>query len=93
MNAEDVLHDVNNQLEIIIGSAKTMSRQSEDVRSKEGCALIESAAYKISARLNSYFKTLIASEMQQGGNSRPQPRARKQVEPGPSPETPSRISR
>lgn len=92
MNAKDLLHDVNNELEIIIGAAKTMSYQTEDVSSRERCALIESAVYKISARLNSYFKTLIAAEMDQGGNSHPQSRAHTQVEPSPSPKAPWKTS-
>lgn len=91
MDGKDVLHEVNNQLEIVIGTTRSISTQSEDERSRECRALIESAVYKMSAQLNSYFKTLIAAEMEQGGNSHPQSRARKQVvKPRRSPETPSR---
>lgn len=73
MNAEDVLHDVNNQLEIVIGAARTIDRQTEHIRSKECCSLIESAVYKISACLNSYFKALIAAEMERGKVSHHRP--------------------
>lgn len=73
MNAEDVLHDVNNQLEIVIGAARIISSQSEDKGSKERCFLIESAVYQISASLNSYFKALIAAEMERGEVSHHRP--------------------
>lgn len=66
MSAKNVLHDVNNQLEIIIGAAKTIGSQTEEVNLRERCALIESAVYKISASLNAYFKPLIAAEMERG---------------------------
>jgi nitrogen-specific signal transduction histidine kinase len=54
--SKELLHEVNNQLEIIVGAADLLSRQSSDPSTKECCAQIQSAVFRTSKLLKAYFK-------------------------------------
>jgi hypothetical protein len=55
MRPEDVLHHINNQLEIVVSAAQLLTRTSDREMTKECCAQIHSAAFTASAVLKRYF--------------------------------------
>jgi hypothetical protein len=81
MRTQDLFHEVNNQLQIIVDAADTLSNQVEDPRSKERCTLIRTAATKISGSLHTYFKEPIASNTQSGGAESNQCSHPKRIQP------------
>lgn len=54
--SKELLHEVNNQLEIVVGAAELLSRQSSDPSTKECCEQIQSAVFRTSKLLKTYFK-------------------------------------
>ena len=59
---EELLHDVNNQLEIVVGAAELLSRQYSDPSTKECCAQIQSAVFRTSKLLKTHFKEAVSSQ-------------------------------
>ena len=53
---KELLHEVDNQLEIVIGAAELLSRQSSDPSTKECCSQIQSAVFRTSKLLKTHFK-------------------------------------
>jgi nitrogen-specific signal transduction histidine kinase len=53
---KELLHEVNNQLEIVIGAAELLSRQYSDPSTNECCAQIQSAVFRTSKLLKTHFK-------------------------------------
>jgi nitrogen-specific signal transduction histidine kinase len=53
---KELLHEVNNQLEIVIGAAELLSRQYSDPSTKECCSQIQSAVFRTSKLLKMHFK-------------------------------------
>jgi nitrogen-specific signal transduction histidine kinase len=53
---KELLHEINNQLEIVIGAAELLSRQSSDPSTKECCSQIQSAVFRTSKLLKMHFK-------------------------------------
>jgi nitrogen-specific signal transduction histidine kinase len=53
---KELLHEVNNQLEIVVGAAELLSRQSSDPSTKECCAQIHSAVFRTAKLLKTHFK-------------------------------------
>lgn len=56
MGPKDLLHHINNQLEIIVSAAALVNLRSTDLQTGERCAEIRSAVFRASALLNAYFK-------------------------------------
>jgi nitrogen-specific signal transduction histidine kinase len=52
---KELLHEVNNQLEIAVGAAELLSQQYSDPSTKERCAQIQSAVLRTSKLLKTYF--------------------------------------
>jgi light-regulated signal transduction histidine kinase (bacteriophytochrome) len=53
--SKELLHEVNNQLEIVVSAAELLSRQHSDPEISEFCAQIQTAAFKTSKILKTYF--------------------------------------
>jgi nitrogen-specific signal transduction histidine kinase len=53
---KELLHEVNNQLEIIVGAAELLSRQSSDPSIKSYCEQIQSAVFRASKLLKTHFQ-------------------------------------
>jgi hypothetical protein len=56
---KELLHEVNNRLEIVMIAAELQSWQSSDPSSKECFAQIQTAIFKTSKSLKTYFKGAI----------------------------------
>jgi nitrogen-specific signal transduction histidine kinase len=70
---KDLLHEVNNQLEIIVGAAELLSRQSSDSSMKSYCEQIQSAVFRASKLLKTHFREPISIQ--------PAPNAATQADP------------
>jgi nitrogen-specific signal transduction histidine kinase len=57
---KELLHEVNNQLEIVIGAAELLSRQYSDPSTKECCSQIQSAVFRTSKLLKMHFMEAIS---------------------------------
>jgi hypothetical protein len=57
---KDLLHEVNNQLEIVVGAAKLLSQQSSDTFVRNYCEQIQSAVFTTSNFLKTHFKQPIS---------------------------------
>lgn len=53
---KELLHEVNNQLEIVVDAAELLSRQSSDPSTKKCCEQIQSAVFKTSKLLKTHFQ-------------------------------------
>lgn len=59
---KELLHEVNNQFEIIVGSAELLSGQCSDLSVKSYCEQIQSAAFRASKLLKAHFKEALSSQ-------------------------------
>jgi nitrogen-specific signal transduction histidine kinase len=59
---KELLHEVNNQFEIIVGAAECLSRQSSDPSTKHSCEQIQSAVFRTSKLLKTYFQEAVSSQ-------------------------------
>jgi 2-keto-4-pentenoate hydratase len=55
----ELLHEINNQVEIVMFAAEVLGRQCSDPSSKECCAQIQTAIFRTSKILKTYFKVAI----------------------------------
>lgn len=55
VQSKELLHRVNNQLEIVMCAAELLSRQRSDPSTKECCEQIQSAVLRTSKLLKAYF--------------------------------------
>jgi hypothetical protein len=62
MRHKDVLHTVNNQLEIITSAAELLSFGGPDASTRDLCTKIQSAVQATTAALSPHFKGLISRE-------------------------------
>lgn len=53
---KDLLPEVNNQLEIVVGAAEFLSQQSSDTSIRNYCEQIQSAVFRTSNLLKTHFK-------------------------------------
>jgi nitrogen-specific signal transduction histidine kinase len=53
---KELFHEVNNQLEIVVGAAELLSRQSSDTVVRNYCEQIQSAVFRTSNLLKTHFK-------------------------------------
>jgi nitrogen-specific signal transduction histidine kinase len=52
---KELFHEVNNQLEIVVGAAELLSRQSSDTSVRNYCEQIQSAVFRMSKLLKMHF--------------------------------------
>jgi nitrogen-specific signal transduction histidine kinase len=52
---KDLLHEVNNQLEIVVGAAELVSQKSSDTSVRNYCEQIQSAVLRTSKLLKMHF--------------------------------------
>jgi nitrogen-specific signal transduction histidine kinase len=52
---KDLLHEVNNQLEIVVGAAELVSQKSSDTSVRNYCEQIQSAVFRMSKLLKMHF--------------------------------------
>jgi nitrogen-specific signal transduction histidine kinase len=52
---KDLLHEVNNQLEIVVDAAELLSQQSSDTSVRNYCEQIQSAVFRTSKLLKMHF--------------------------------------
>ena len=74
MRHKDLLHTVNNQLEIITSAAAILDLRSSDGITQDLCLKIQSAVVNTSAALTAYFRELRSEEQsieQRDGLSNP----------------------
>jgi nitrogen-specific signal transduction histidine kinase len=71
--SKELLHEVNNQLEIVMFAAELLSQHCLDPSTKERCEQIQSAVFRTSNLLKTYFKGAIpiqpAPDAVSGANS------------------------
>ena len=74
MRHQDLLHTVNNQLEIITSAADLLNQRNSDGTTQDLCSKIQSAVLNTSAALASYIRERISEEQsveQRDGSSNP----------------------
>jgi two-component sensor histidine kinase len=59
---KELLHEVNNQFEIIVGAAEVLSRQFSDPSIKNCCEQSQSAVFRASTLLKAHFQQAISIE-------------------------------
>jgi nitrogen-specific signal transduction histidine kinase len=60
--SKELLHEVNNQFEIIVGAAELLSGKSPDPSIKNYCEQIQSAVFRTSKLLKDHFQGAMAIE-------------------------------
>ena len=62
MGPEDLLHEVNNQFEIVTSAAALLNLRNTDPHLKELASTVQTAIFNVSAILNAHFKDVIANQ-------------------------------
>jgi hypothetical protein len=79
MRHKDLLHTVNNQLEVITSAAEVLNLRSHDASTQDLCAMILSAALNTSAALTPYVMERISEEEGTAKNGQPMNPAKRAV--------------